>query len=305
MSTSNDPRQSIAAWLEAEAPDGAPARLIEASRERIRTTPQRRAWWPAWRFAPMNNALRIAAVAVVVVVVAFIGIRLLPDSGTGGPASPTPTPTATATPISTPMSFPTLEGQLEAGTYVTNPFYEDPEPYRSIGFTFTVPLGWRSVLADAVVLGPVRQESDNPPDGLAILFANVVDGLFSDPCNADYSNGATDVAVGSTVDDLASAFAAQTAYDSTTPTEVTLSGYSGKKMDLTMPSDVDFATCNEGGFFIWEGSIYAQGPGNVWHLWILDVEGSRIVIFIQDFAGTPDADQAEAQAIVDSLQIQP
>ena len=50
---------------------------------------------------------------------------------------------------------------------------------------------------------------------------------------------------------------------------------------------------------------YAQGPGNRWHLWILDVDGLRVVILAQDFATTPAQDQAEMQAIVDSIEIQP
>jgi hypothetical protein len=83
-----------------------------------------------------------------------------------------------------------------------------------------------------------------------------------------------------------------------------LSGFSGKRLDLVMPSDVDFASCAAGRFLVWDGSIYAQGPGNVWHLWILDVSGVRVVILAQDNPGTSAEDKAELQGIVDSIRIE-
>ncbi len=51
--------------------------------------------------------------------------------------------------------------------------------------------------------------------------------------------------------------------------------------------------------------IYAQGPGERWHLWILDVEGVRVVVQSMDYAGTSAQHRAELQAIVDSIQIEP
>ena len=48
-----------------------------------------------------------------------------------------------------------------------------------------------------------------------------------------------------------------------------------------------------------------MGPGQRWHLWILDVNGIRVVIQAMDFAGTSAQHQAELRAIVDSIQIQP
>ena len=86
-----------------------------------------------------------------------------------------------------------------------------------------------------------------------------------------------------------------------------------------LPSDVDFATCDvdrqegavSGSFLVWgtaeaDGSdLYAQGPGNVWHLSIVDAEGVRFVVVVDDYAATSAQDKAAAQAIVDSLVITP
>jgi len=49
-----------------------------------------------------------------------------------------------------------------------------------------------------------------------------------------------------------------------------------------------------------------QGLGNLWHVWILDVEGTRVVVLAANaYAGTPAEDRAEMQAILDSLLIEP
>ncbi len=55
----------------------------------------------------------------------------------------------------------------------------------------------------------------------------------------------------------------------------------------------------------WDPGIYMQGPSQRWHLWVLDVDGARVVIQAMDYPGTPEARRAELQAIVDSIKIQP
>ena len=126
-------------------------------------------------------------------------------------------------------------------------------------------------------------------------------GLFKDPCHG--TSGPGDIQVGPTVNDLAIALGAQKAYTSTKPTDVTLGGYSGKQMNLHLPSDV--ASCDKGEFYPWVGSIYAQGPDNLWQLWILDVDGDRLIITATSFPATSAADLAAQQAIVDSIQLKP
>ena len=48
--------------------------------------------------------------------------------------------------------------------------------------------------------------------------------------------------------------------------------------------------------------LYAQGPGNRWHLSIIDVNGSRLIVVSFDYAGTPADVQADAHSIVDSIK---
>ncbi len=89
-------------------------------------------------------------------------------------------------------------------------------------------------------------------------------------------------------------------------------GYRVKQLDLRLPSDI--STCDKvagtSRYFAFgpdfDGSdLYAQGPSNRWHLRILDVAGTRVLIVVADCAGTPAQHQAAAQAIVDSVSITP
>jgi hypothetical protein len=250
----------------------------------------------------MNNSIvRFGVAAAAVVIVAIVGFSFLSRPNLGGDADSTPAPSS----AQSPQALPIENIPLEPGTYVAQPFAELVNPEadeeaRAINVTLTVPDGWRSFGGGSVL--PVEANSSEGPDGMSLGFGQV-HGLYSDPCEAI---GAADVAVGPTVEDLASALAEQTAYEVTSPTDVTLGGYSGKRMDLLLPSEGEYEACiTHRRFHPWEGSIYAQGLGNRWHLWILDVDGVRVIVHSQDFEATPAQDQVELQAIVDSIRIEP
>jgi hypothetical protein len=55
----------------------------------------------------------------------------------------------------------------------------------------------------------------------------------------------------------------------------------------------------------WDPGIFAQGPSHQWHLWILDVDGLRIVVHSSDYPGTAAKHRSELEAIVDSIKIEP
>jgi hypothetical protein len=107
MSTHGDTRRSIAAWLEDEAADRAPSRLIEASRARVRATPQRTGWWPAATASNQHGFAKLAVAAVVVMVasLAVVGLTQRSDP-TVGPTglSPSPTPLPSVAAPSGPVS---------------------------------------------------------------------------------------------------------------------------------------------------------------------------------------------------------
>ncbi|HUF06570.1 MAG TPA: hypothetical protein VMP86_04175 [Candidatus Binatia bacterium] len=240
----------------------------------------------------MNNTAKLALGAVAVVVAALLGITFLvpggPSIGGPGPSNeaslaPEPTPTALRASVG--------EGRLEPGTYVSHPLASNP----LLAVTFTVPDGWYAF--DDSTLVPLGEGFEGP-DGAVLAFLEISD-VYSDPCE---SLGDPDVDAGATAEDLADAFSAQPAYEASV-TDLTLDGYSGKQVEFQLPSEFD-ASCPRDEYFVFGGGPYPQGPDNRWHLTILDVDGSRLVIFTHDFAGTPASRQADLESMIASIEIE-
>jgi hypothetical protein len=292
MSTDRDTTRIVRSWLRTDENDSAD-RVLGTVLDRLDTTPQRRATaWPVRRLPEMNNTARLALGAAAVVVVALLGINILLPGGPriGGP-DPSVAPEPSLAPDPTPAALRAAD-PLEPGTYVSHPLVSNP----SLAVTFTAPEGWQAY--DARTLVPLGDDSTQGPDGAAFAFLET-SGIYGDPC-ASLSD--PDVDGGTTAEDLAAAFSAQTAYE-VAVADVSVSGYSGKQVELQLPSEFD-AACPRDEYFVFGGGPYAQGPDNRWHLTILDVDGSRLVIFTHDFPGTPASDRADLQSMVDSIEIE-
>lgn len=206
---------------------------------------------------------------------------------------------------------PLREGRLTPGTYVTMPFaapygwgvcLDPPQDGCSesvaddaISFTFAVPEGWAGAPLGTIWLAA---EHNSAPAGAGLGFGQG-GGLYSDPCAAPPP---PDIVVGPSVDDFATALADHPLLDVTAPIEVTLGGYSGKYLELRVPSDI--SACPQ-GYYAWEPGLYAQGPDQRSHLWVLDVDGVRVVVQAMDYPGTSPEHQAQLAAIVDSIHIEP
>jgi hypothetical protein len=306
MSTDRDVTRIVRSWLE----DGAtalPDRVLDNVLDQLPATPQRRSWWPARRFGDMTTLTRLALAAAAVLVVAVVGFNFLPGGGGIGGSGPTPSPSPSPTPTPSPIAI--HEGTLAAGTYVMTPFAgpgaegvcmpeatgctESPAD-DSIRVTLTVPEGFDvpNRPSHSLIFGP------NGDTGLVILRGG---GLYSDPC---HSTPPPDIAVGPSVTDFANALADHPDLDVTAPVDVTLAGYAGKYVDLQLPANNSACTPN-GEFWPFEPGMYAQGASNRWHLYILDVEGTRVVIQVMDYATTSAEKLAQLQSIVDSIKIEP
>jgi len=126
---------------------------------------------------------------------------------------------------------------------------------------------------------------------------------------------------GPTVDDLVAALEAQAMRHATAPTDVTVAGFPGKYLEWSVPSDWvvtgdgDFAGCDvqpngHRDFVSWLGAggvgeRWQQMAGQVDRLWILDVDGQRLVV---DASHSPEATQAqldEQNQIVQSISFVP
>lgn len=107
------------------------------------------------------------------------------------------------------------------------------------------------------------------------------------------------------------------------PRDVTAFGFSGKHLEWTVPDlpvqevgdDRRFTGCEEGKLKSWvafvdtaeEGDAFYgyAGPGFREEFWILDVEGTRLIIAAGRSPGSPPKDLAELRAILDSIRIEP
>ena len=298
--------RAIRSWLHEDRHEDV-SRIAAAVLDRVEATPRRRArWWPARRSSDMNNFAKVLFATAAVVAVAVVGINLLPGSqtGAGGPPPPASPSASPPSPSPTPAATPTdqVDGDLQPGTYTAQLPVDD-----TLAVTFTVPEGWGAFADPPGVLRGLLPTDDR---AIAVQFRDVTT-LKGDPCH--WSGPDDDIRVGPTADDLVQALQEQTAYEASEPVDVTVGGYAGQRVDIVSPTElfaeVNGATtavgCDEGHWRFWDGEIYAQGPANRWQTNIVDVDGTRLVIVVQDFPDTSAADRAELDAIVDSMVIEP
>ncbi len=125
---------------------------------------------------------------------------------------------------------------------------------------------------------------------------------------------------GSGVEDLVAALGAQATRDASAPIDVTLAGHQGRYLEWSVPADMvvtgdaDFQGCDvwpDNGhldFVSWlsggGGERYQQVPGQVDRLWVLDVDGQRLVVDATYSPETTQADRDELAHIVDSLRFE-
>jgi hypothetical protein len=135
-----------------------------------------------------------------------------------------------------------------------------------------------------------------------------VTNLVVDGCE-DHS--LADPPVGPTVDDLATALADFPPFQVTSPpSDVTIYGYSGKHLQLAVPETLEFTDCVGDELISWDAPIlsypfHGYVPRLIEEFWILDVQGSRLVIVAGWTPDAPAADVAELRALLESIRIEP
>jgi hypothetical protein len=151
-------------------------------------------------------------------------------------------------------------------------------------------------------------EGFESPSGAGII-AFVVDEEFSvygDPC--DWRSTRPEVPA-TTVDEIVAALANQASRNPAPPEEITVGGYPGKKITLHVPDDARFKGCDEGTFATFgvageDPALYAQGPGEIDEIWIVDVHGRIALLEGGYFAGTPQHVIDELHAILISATVE-
>lgn len=310
MTARRDPDRLIHAFL-MEGQTELADQVYDAVRDRIETTRQR-AVIGSWRTPDMNRYLKIGLAAAAVVVIAIVGFNLLPGS-------PTPGGEPSASPSVSPSAEASIEPSTAAGLPVGSSFVlSDGQPPESdmgsVAMTVTIPApGWDGEPDNGIL---VKNDTADPPGGSGMIVWAGVDHLYvyGDPCHWSSTRPETP---STTVDEVVAALAAQASRAASAPVDITLDGYAGKAITLHVPDDApysagEFTDCDEGYFGSWSWGTtdltphrYAQGPGQIDEVWILDLDvvdpsGPLVVIDWAYYAGTPQADVDELRAIVES-----
>ena len=296
MSTEPEVTSVVRSWL-TEGADRMPDRVLDSVLDRLPTTPQRRSSWPARRFSTMSTPVRLGIAAAAIAVVAIAGYAVLPRNASVG----VPTPTASPSPSPSTITTSGMDKGLAPGTYrVGDPFAKP--------FAITVPSTW---VPKALVPGDVEFAKPHPTDGEswpAWIVIDRVESVFADPCR---DGGPISPPVPSTVDGLVAALTRLVGVPAGPVTDVVIDGHPGKTFVLTNAIDGEGAGCSGGAMLsLWtfkgaSGTGKAATPGGATdHIWVIDVDGTPIVIDGETFPNTPSGYVQELEQIVQGLDFE-
>jgi hypothetical protein len=290
MTAPRNPDTLITAFL-AEGQEELPERAFDAVRRDINRTRQRVVIGP-WREPQLSTITRLAIAAAVIVAVGVAWINFAPTGNIGGPPTPVPTasPVVTARPIVSNSS-------LEPGRYVFLwSLAADAEGEPGPSIQVTVPsAGWTSFDAFAADKNYGPGSAGAGPSFVVWKITST----YTDPCTHDT---VASPEPGPGIDELLEALADQPGITAGALTPVTIDGYTGKYVDLTVATDI--ATCAGGSFFPWLDK-FVQGNNELLRVYALDVDGFRLTFFLRIPERTTPADRTELEAMVDSVTIEP
>jgi len=218
-----------------------------------------------------------------------------PAAGTDLASAPDDsTPSDTSDSTDGPIDLVDLVGALEPGTYslaVWGETQANPLPRAIV----EVPEGYFSNGGYVIDAGHAAQD----PEEFGVVQVWRVDQVLADPCRRRTAADA-----GPTVDDLARALGRQSG-PSTRPDPVVLDGHPGLAMEVTVPTTTDLTECPDGYYPLWmaKPDQYQShsDPGVVHHLWILDVDGTRLVVVASTYPDQNPGQDEELIAMAESI----
>ena len=252
-----------------------------------------------------GSAFRSAAAAVVTLFIIVAGGGCMGSNdrsgGVGGPsaaaAAPTDAPTTgpTNAPTTTPSATPALRRyrMASAGEVGSAP----------ATLSITVPSAWTIAYSDWV-------SKDDGAEAGAAFGVWQISNRFNHPCT---DHTLLEPAPGPGIDELLTALAGQPGITAGPLTDVTVDGYSGKYVELTVATDIATCPVDDGdaplsGFWLWASPDgdrrYVQGSDETDRIYAIDVEGNRFTFFAGFQGRATAADRAELQAIIDSITIE-
>jgi hypothetical protein len=284
MTAPRDPDVLIRAFLD-EGQTDLPDRAFDAVRSDIHETRQRVVIGP-WREPNMSIFARVAIAAVAVLAVGLAWVNFGP-AWNGIATQPTPTPSPTASPKTIGGTRPLEPGRYQLSGVVLS---------GGVPISLTVPAGWSSWASVAV------NKNYNALAGPALMYWEITN-TFVDPCT---NHTLVDPAPGADVDSLIDALASMPGTEAGPPTDVTIDGYRGKYVEVTVTTDIN--NCGTDGFWLWMSpgdSHYVQDTNEMDRIYVLDVDSDRLTFAARFSPRTTPADRAELEAIIASIDIEP
>jgi hypothetical protein len=210
-----------------------------------------------------------------------------PSVSTSGAPSATPGQSASVAGVT---ALETMSGALPPGKYAAKVPYSGADTRAVID----VPDGFTT---DGTNL--FRAEDGKGTGLRAVSFWTVAE-VHTDPC---HGSGYKDP--GPTVQDLATALARQPLGGTDEPAPVSLGGYDGRYLELSVPADLDLADCVDDRVERWRfddsDRRWAESPGEVDRVWIIDVEGNRVVVDAIHTPGASTTDIDQLTRMVESI----
>ena len=267
MTAPRDPDRLIEAFL-GTGPTELPDRAYDAVRDHIEHTRQRVVIGP-WREPTMSNLARVAIAAAVILAVGFGASRLLPGTpGVVGGPSAMPSPSASTAPslaAASPTAVTPFTLTIDA-PFAARLDFQATSDFKLWGDIGESGKGWYKHSAD-------------PPNGVGVTVWKV-DNARVGTCG--YSD--MDPPLGPSVDDLADALIRQPHTVLHEDSPVTLDGYSGRYLDYT----ADLSNCTKLNRWTVLNGLREALDGEHDRVWILDVDGARVVIDAFDFEGSSE-----------------
>jgi hypothetical protein len=269
----------------------------------------------------------VATLGVGAAVVAIVLVATRDDDAVNPADEPSPTVTVTVPPAPPPRALPAGSGgpfnempTLEPGTYFVDEIDGTPTPR----IYFTIGAGWKTPLPSPSITNFTQNQLRYSSGGFIGFSRWLPSAVFSDACHWSdgYRPGPVD-----TVDGLVAALSEQRGWaDVTGPSDISIDGYVGKALQRTAPADLSdcdimaeyhgrLASQSEPydypAFQSWDGGVHE--PGSIETLWVLDIDGTVVVISAMLFPsdatmtvaleGPSASDRAEYAAVLDSIRI--
>lgn len=311
MRTEPESTRIVRSWLK-EGRTALPDHILDAVLAELPATHQRRPIWPSRRIDNMNAYAKLAMAAAAVVVVAIVGINLLPSTrGVGGGPAASPSSAASASP--SPSALPSLRpeptivagafpsaGQVSIGRHALS--------QNGIAYSIEVTTeGWQSSgVAVPPDGGNMLKNMRGADDGIWMLFWTI-DGVYSDPCG-----NVPGPRLSPSAADLANAVATLPGTELVSgPSDVVVGGRPAKHVSITIPESID---CAPNEFFLWYDDVrcgpddpcsrWASQIGEVNYVWIIETGGTHIWIEAETYPGAGPEVEQEIQQIIDSIQFE-